>query len=100
MNEWTRLTPNNKEGIAVYAQHIADAVYYIAAGREPSQLDTSRLGQSFGLCNDEALAFARQLPEVQALVEAAKHIGCYRFYKPAEPEWETLQAALAPFEEA
>jgi hypothetical protein len=48
----------------------------------------------------DALAFARLVPEVQALVEAAAGIKDYHIHGPDQPKWRALQDALAPFEEA
>lgn len=53
---------------------------------------------SFDMTTEDIVALEMSFPHVKALVEAAKKIGCYRFHKPGEPEWDGLQDALAPFE--
>jgi len=94
-NDWICLTPDDQHDLTplMYQRTPADR-HWLEAGCSDMQLS-----------NAEALAFARQLPKVKALVEECRWwLETGRFLAGNAPAKqagvERTQAALAPFEEA
>ena len=115
MTEWVKLTPDGEdvENTALYYRRIDDeAPHKFAFGDPESAVDAYRWDK--GITDTEALAFARQLPEVKALVEAVQNsqnlLSLWRAYldarDPLNDECGTIEAikrnriVLASFQEA
>lgn len=108
---WARLTPADDSGLEI------EPCYYQRLGPEPDVIHSFQGGRdALDLSNAEALAFARQLPEVKALAKALhtlepEHVsgsltflGCTKCGatsngRPLIHADECPFAALAPFEE-
>ena len=112
-NEWIDLTVDNDQTRIFYRHDslLGTQVFHQLEQRSRGVRELDRVA----LTDAEALAFARQLPEVQALVEAARHLAgnlpeaalldaedMWGFTNTqVVREWRDLVFhALAPFEEA
>jgi len=106
---WKRLTPGTEDTDYVMLYDHTDDGHAIAHGfQDDGDLRKSIYSHVEYLVESEALAFARQLPEVRALVEAMGPMLKWAQQKPVTDKqhrqfdraWYAARDALAPFEEA
>lgn len=114
--EWVRLTPEDEDSTILLVRK-NDVGFDLASGFDDAgtmRRDVHR--QPLFVTSDEALAFAAQLPEVKALVEALKwyatsghYVESYKYRdgelfdvssKASADSGEKARTALAAFEEA
>lgn len=101
-NEWTQLSPETKVLSFVRLTKHTGLGYYIAEGLSDAKpLHPCSSDRPHLLSRHEALAFARGLPEVEALERAAQEAASYMLDADlcdADKEWalgDVLRAALA-----